>query len=93
MFEQISILDLISESGQKKQKQKAVYGLKPAIGKCEKQCANYNTTLPDGKTDRYATGQPRCVNMSFDDKSLIINNMWYCTCKNFKTKGDKYDTL
>ena len=61
--------------------------LKPSVGSCEKTCKNYDTKLPDGSTDRYITGEPRCVNMDFDRKQLIIDNKWYCTCKNYEVKG------
>lgn len=80
-MEQLSIFDLLP-----KEKKVKAQILKPSIPKCSRSCKNYSTTLPDGTTDRYVTGQPRCVHMDFDKKCLIINNIWYPTCKNYLPK-------
>lgn len=66
--------------------------LKPKIGNCEKTCKNYNYMFPDGTIDRYLSGGRRCVNMDFDKKQIIINNIWYCTCKNYEVKEKDGDT-
>lgn len=84
-MKQISIFEIIPKGQAKKTRQI----LKPKVCDCYTSCKNFSTTLPDGRTDRYVTGQPRCVNCRFDNKSLIINNTWYLTCQRYEVKDNE----